>query len=67
MEDVQRSRALVHFPTGTKVVAVWETPEPGLKLIGNLPWGWLAKDVAVREGEFEGQSYQYEIWAKPAD
>jgi hypothetical protein len=59
--------ALVHFPDETKVVTVWETPERGQPLIGNLPWGWLAEDVTLREGEFEGQSYQYEVRAKRSE
>lgn len=57
--------ALVHFADGTtKVVTLFEVPQRGDELVGLVDRGWIVAEISVREGEIEGQSYQYEITAK---
>jgi hypothetical protein len=66
MSERESWSAFVHFGDGpTKVVTlVDQPPRQGQALVGNLSQGWIVAEVHVREGELEGQSYQFEVRAK---
>ena len=60
--------ALVHFDDErTKVVTVFDTPEVGKELDGDVPKGWIVDKVEARGGEeIEGQSISVEAWVHQA-
>jgi hypothetical protein len=60
--------ALVHFADErTKVVTVFNTPEVGYELDGDVPKGWIVDKVEARGGEeIEGQSISVEAWVHRA-
>lgn len=60
--------ALVHFDDErTKVVTVFDTPEVGKELDGDVPEGWIVDKVEARGGEeIEGRSISVEAWVHRA-
>jgi len=58
--------ALVHFDDErTKVVTVFEMPQIGKELVGDISEEWIVKNVKPGGEEMEGQSVSVEVWVAP--
>jgi hypothetical protein len=61
--------ALVHFPDGTtRVVQAYERPERGELLAADVEGSWIVERMALAppDAERDGQTFQHEVWVKPA-
>jgi hypothetical protein len=60
--------ALVHVSDdeSPKVWTIFERPEVGKELVGDVPKGLVVQHVKARDGEeIEGRAVSVEVWVRP--